>query len=388
VGSGDVGYAMVAQVAPNGLWGSSANTAPSAVVVGTTASLSTGVIEGIGLLRTGNSYGSGSNYNRYAYVIVGPGDAAAAAKLPGKALVYKAGVDVNQGFNTGVDYNTALANGWLLRDSNGNLMTGYGHYLGDVGSSAYRQEWISQVSSFLQQTGAEGVFVDDVLGNISTWAGCKCFPAKYPNLASWQDAMVGFMQAVGPALKGRGFYVVASAHTYVEGAAGNNDGSLEAEWWRRIAPSVNGLMNEYWSQNAADARSRSIGANWDQQWDGWQRLVSVAQDAGADFFGIAYGSTSSTVQIRYAKGSFLLDWHGRGGAVMYDPADGADPWNPSYTADIGDPTGAKTQLQTGVWQRQYSAGIVVVNATRAAVTVTVAGSARTIGATDALILAS
>ncbi len=38
VGSGDVGYTIVAQVAPNGLWGSSVNSAPSAVVVGSAPS--------------------------------------------------------------------------------------------------------------------------------------------------------------------------------------------------------------------------------------------------------------------------------------------------------------------------------------------------------------
>ena len=38
VGSGDFGYTIVAQVAPNGLWGSSVNSAPSAVVVGSAPS--------------------------------------------------------------------------------------------------------------------------------------------------------------------------------------------------------------------------------------------------------------------------------------------------------------------------------------------------------------
>ena len=389
MGSGDVGYALVAQVAPNGLWGSSANTAPSALVAGT-ASLSTGVIEGIGLLRTGNAYGSGSNYDRYAYVIVGRSDAAAAAKLPGKALVYMSGMDVPKGFSTGVDYNTALANGWLVRDSSGNLMTGYGgtQYLGDVGSAGYQQAWLSNVSDFLRSTGAEGVYIDDVLGNVSTWSDCRCFPPKYPSLAAWESATVAFMQAVGPALKARGFYVLASPHNFIGGDGRSDDGSLEAEWWRQMAPNVSGLMNEYWTQNGANSQSRSIGPSWNQQWDGWQRLVSVAQNAGADFFGIAYGSSSSPGPIRFAKGSFLLDWHGRGGAVFFDEINGLDPWNAYYTADIGDPVGAKTQIATGVWQRQYSAGIVVVNATTATVTVTVAGNTRTIGATDALILPS
>ena len=389
VGSGDYGWSIVAQVAPNGLWGSSANSAPSALVAGPAPSGS-GVIEGIGLLRTGNKYGSGSNYDRYAYVIVGRGDAATAARLPGKALVYMSGTDVPKGFDTGVPYNTALANGWLVGDAAGNLMTGYGgtQYLGDLGSAGYQQAWLANVSAFLQSTGSDGVFIDDVLGNISTWSDCRCFPPKYPSLAAWQNATVAFMQAVGPALKARGFYVLSSPHTYIPGDGGSDDGSLQAAWWRQIAPTSSGLMNEYWSQNGANSQSRSIGPSWNQQWDNWQKLVSVAQDGGADFFGIAYGSSSQPGPIRYAKGSFLLDWHGRGGAVLFDEINGLDPWNPYYTADIGDPLGAKTQIASNVWQRQYSAGTVVVNANPTAVTVTVNGTSRTIAATDALILAS
>ena len=91
------------------------------------------------------------------------------------------------------------------------------------------------------------------------------------------------------------------------------------------------------------------------------------QDAGADFFGITYGSSAVPARIRFAKGSVLLDWHGRGGGVIYERTDGGDPWDASYTADIGDPVSAKTQIATGVWQRQYSAGIVVVNATLSSV---------------------
>ena len=71
---------------------------------------------------------------------------------------------------------------------------------------------------------------------------------------------------------------------------------------------------------------------------------------------------------------------------MFEPTDGSDPWNLNWTSDPGVPSAAKVQIAFGVWQRQYSAGTVVVNTNGYAVTVTVNGIARTIGATDALIL--
>jgi hypothetical protein len=190
-------------------------------------------------------------------------------------------------------------------------------------------------------------------------------------------------------LKAKGYYVVASAHAFIPGNLASNDGSLEAQWWRQLAPSVSGLSTEYWTENPAnETQLRTVGAQWYQQWDGWQSLVSVAQNAGVDFFGITYDTAATPGTMRYARGSFLIDWNGRGGAVYMSPTDGSDPWNTAWTADVGQPSAAKVQVAPGVWQRSFTRGTVVVNANGTSVTVTVGGIARTIGPTDALILAS
>jgi hypothetical protein len=388
--SGDVGYQIVAQVVANGDWAGSVDTARSAIVAaapGGTAPPATGTVPGTALYRLGGTFGSGTNYNKYAYVIVGRSDATAAAQLPGKALVYMSGVDISTGFSTGVDYATALANGWLLKDSSGNYMSGYGSYLGDVGSVAYQQAWASNVASFLASTGADGVYIDDVLSDIATWSTCACFPAKYPSQSAWQSAMASFMASIGPALKAKGYYVLASAHAFIPGNLASNDASLETQWWRQLAPSVSGLSTEYWTENQANyTQLRSVGAQWYQLWDNWQSLVSVAQGAGIDFFGLTYDTAATTQTMRYARASFLIDWNGRGGAVAMSPTDGSDPWNTAWTADVGQPSAAKTQITPNVWLRTFTGGTVVVNANLNAVTVTVAGVSRTIGATDALIL--
>ena len=55
---------------------------------------------------------------------------------------------------------------------------------------------------------------------------------------------------------------------------------------------------------------------------------------------------------------------------------------------LGAPVRAKFERLSGVWQRRYSRGIVVVNATNAPVTVRVNRALRTIGATDALMVST
>jgi hypothetical protein len=198
--------------------------------------------------------------------------------------------------------------------------------------------------------------------------------------------MTSFVRTVGSALKAHGYYVLVSAGGRVRDAPGADGGQADASFWRTLAPYVCGLLNEYWLQNPNDnGQLRSVGGAWYQQWRGWERLVSVAQTAGVDFFGLTYGTSDDLQAMRFGRGSFLLDWNGRGGAFIYDTPDG-DPYNPAWATDLGRPLDRKAELAAGVWRRRYDRGSIIVNATPAPVTVNVDGAPRTIQATDALFL--
>jgi len=316
---------------------------------------------GIGVLRYGSTYSTGTGYDRYSYVAVGVGDASAAGSLPTTSLVYMSGTSVQTSWSTGVSYQEALANNWLLKDAGGNYVrnVSFGAYVGDIGNSAYQQRFVDNVASFLAQNGNEGVFIDDVLITPVGMTG-GVFPAKYPTQKSWEDAMVSFVANVGAALKARGFYVVVNASAYISGNSGSDDGTLTAAFWQRLAPHVSGLMSEYWEQLASNtSQLRSSGSSsWTQNWEGWLNLVNVAQSAGSDFFGLMEGSSSSVNLMRYGKASFLLAWDGGGGAFVFHP-DG-DPWNSEWTTDIGQPVGGRYQVGVA-WRRDYSGGTVVLN---------------------------
>lgn len=342
----------------------------------------------IAVSMLGRTWGSVTGLDRYAYVIVGRAQATAAVLLPGRALVYHSGTSVNVNWDSGIPYSVALANGWLLRNASGQYLKNLQYpdnYIGDVGSAAYQSEWARRVGDYLASVGADGVHIDDVIGDIAAMSGQ--YPAKYPNQPAWENAMAAFVAAVGPTLKSRGFYVSVAAHTWISGNPASDDGSLDARWWQRLGPSVSALFTEYWVQDPTNvARLRARGSDWWNNWDGWQNLVRVAQATGADFFGYTLGPGSNTRAMRYGKASFLLDWDGGGGAFIYRATDASDPWNAAWTADLGRPTAGKTSLSGGVVMRRFERGIVLVNPTLAAATVTVDGVPRTIGAVDALIL--
>ena len=345
--------------------------------------------KGISAFRYGEHFSGGSRYDRYAYLVVDRENARAAAPFPGKALVYTSGADIAN-FNTGVSKARATERGWVLRDSGGSIVESDdydGFVLGDVANVDYQREWLRNVLALLRSTRVEGVFIDDVMADLRSWTRGRVYPAKYPDQASWSAAMLSFVNAVGPALKARGYYVLVNADGYVSDNPGSNDGTTTAAWWQRLAPAVSGLLTEYWVQSPLDyGKLRAVGSDWDQQWDGWEQLVSVAQRAGADFFGLTYGRPSDVRSMRFGRGSFLLDWNGKGGAFAFDTHESDDPFNTAWTVDIGSPLRSKVKLADGVWRRRYTRAIVVVNATGAPVSVLVNGAMRTIDATDAVIV--
>jgi hypothetical protein len=322
-----------------------------------------GPIRGTGLVRTAGRLATVGGQGRYAMLIVTAGEATAAAREPGRSLVYFAGTDVNTRWDAGVSYRQAAARGWLLRDGAGNLLVNKGYpdnYVGDVGDPAYQQAWAANVLRFLRAHHNDGVYIDDVLRDLMPLAGTEA--AKYPSQQAWAAAQLSFVHAVGSALRAHGYYVLVNASGYIPGDPASDNGSSTIAWWRQLAPSVSGLLNEYYQQTSdGNDTLRASGAAWQQNWDGWQRLVQAAQALHKDFVGLAYGSSSDTQRMSYGKASFLLDWNGGGGAYIYEPQEeDANPWNSAWTADIGRPAAPKQRVGAG-WLRRYSAGVSIVN---------------------------
>jgi hypothetical protein len=321
-------------------------------------------VSGTGLWRTPSRLIAGTVSNRFSLVIVTTGEARAAAREPGRSLVYFAGTDVNTQWNAGVPYRQAVAHGWLLRDASGQLLVNKGYpdnYVGDVGDPGYQQAWLQNVLAFLRKHGDDGVFIDDVLRDLVPLAGSEA--AKYPSQQAWAAAQLSFVRTVGSGLRAHGYYVLVNASGYIPDDPASNDASSTTEWWRQLAPYVSGLLNEYY-QETPDGNDtlRSTGNAWSQNWDSWQRLIQTAQSLGKDFVGLTHGASDDTRGMSYGKASFLLDWNGGGGAFIFDPDnnENANPWNPAWTADIGRPAAAKQRVGSG-WLRRYTDGVALLN---------------------------
>ena len=310
-----------------------------------------------------------------------------------KVLMVTSAVDIDQNCTKASDELTCQSGltmydvnkhnpSWVLRDAKGNRIVNahYPYYVvGDIGSPSYRSTWISRVIKQAKTLGFDGVSIDGVLGAFDGETG-GVVPAKYPTDKAWANAMAGFVHAVGPALKAKGLYVGAEVYASAQGLS-NNNGSADGAWWRRVAPSLNALFCEYFEQNPTNWKQMfsNTHADYTDNWDGWLKLVDIAQNAGADFFGLDYASGSSSVDIRnmtYGKASFLLKWNGKGGVYFWDTRDNHahNVWNVNWTMDIGSPVAAMHPVGSGAFQRNYSAGTVIVNPTKKTLTLRLDGT--------------
>jgi hypothetical protein len=335
-------------------------------------------IPGVGLIRLGDSAPLGAaHFPASSYVILSPHEKRYAisthALSPSSlTLAYKSSMDLDLASEcrkisavcpTGVSFAEAQAHDakaaagdhWILSDASGGAMVSRSftqYALGDVGVPSFQERWIENVSRFLRKNRFSGVFIDNVLGDVSGWTDGR-FPAKYGSDAAWQGAMASFIGRVGPALRKQGFFVAANAFkAYPQTAA----------WWRQIAPATDALMLEYWQQNPNDLSQlyTSDAPSWTGQWEYWESLVTIAQRAGSSFFGLQVGDPSDVRMMRYGRASFLLAWNGKRGAYFFNPRAPVDPWHQAWTADVGRPLGERYRVGVG-WRRTFKHGTVIVN---------------------------
>jgi hypothetical protein len=346
---------------------------------------SVGPTPGIGLVRLGGGSGTSENWStltntdKYSVIATAAADAPQAAQLPGRSLLHVCAVNIASATwssTCGVGWTSAVANNWLLKDAYGNYV-GYGDgvtYLTDIGNAAYQQAFVSAVDSILRgYPGIDGVMIDNIVGHLITPS------VKYPDSASYRAAMKSFVDAVGPALRAKGWYVGVSANMTDTTTPnwwtlfGNQcDGSQLLWWIQQLAPDVDAFMNEYWQMSWTDGSARLSGTAScnGQNWDGWQRIVPAVEGLGKDFIPVTSGTSDAAgvAKSTYLKASFMLEYDGGRSAFMYS-AGGSGNWTTTvddwmggapWTLDLGNPSGSKYQVGVG-WQRNFVGGTVVVN---------------------------
>jgi hypothetical protein len=269
----------------------------------------------------------------------------------------------------GVNYCYASQNHpeWFLTNSSGQRQTypDYPSYsMMDVGNAAYQKTWAANAVAAAKADGFDGIYMDDV--NTHPGHGLDGKVTKYTDQAYGQT-MVNFVATVADQLRSQGLLAFAnvSADAWVT--------------WERsdalaMAAHLTGVDREHYSRWGDICGPFSENFNTTAN-NGTPPIATelsydeAIQATGAYLMGIDYGYTPSTstdvATMSYGRAMFLLAWDGRPGSTyIFRPCGGVDPANSAWMSNLGSPVGAMTQLSSGVYERKYSAGLVLLNPSR------------------------
>ena len=129
--------------------------------------------------------------------------------------------------------------------------------------------------------------------------------------------------------------------------------SLRNQW----AGYCSGTVKEYWTKWGTSTNLQKTGADWNDE----VAQLEDADAAGKILLPIVYAPMSDTRDMTFARATFLLGWNGSSPSALIWDTPSVAPWSPAWTASIGSPVGARRQVTGGVWRRDFTGGVALVN---------------------------
>ena len=297
---------------------------------------------------------------RYRVMILQATDAAVIPRLKArnpdlKVLMYvdMMGADLRDsaGLSDWVGFTEARAHpDWFLLNSAGKRLV-FEHYpsgrVMDVGNAAYQNSGAARVSARATADGFDGVFLDDANASLG-WIvkGGQAASVAYPTTAAWQSAVDAFLTNVAPQLHEAGLLVVA-----------NIGGSVITHGlWERWNGPIDGAMEESFT-NAGTGRDTLANGQWPT------KLAHAAWSERRGKISLDHAVTATRAGARYGLATMLLV---AGGENLYSASKGTysrEVWWPEYrtASRLGRPVGAYRVLANGVYRRDFTNGVALVN---------------------------
>ncbi|MCJ7583241.1 MAG: putative glycoside hydrolase [Anaerolineales bacterium] len=235
---------------------------------------------------------------------------------------------------------------WFLLNADGSRIKVDGKYfLMDPGNQEWRAFWLSRTQESQEQLGWYGVFLDNVEGSLSKVYSLGGNPANYPNDASYQVAIQGFLQYIYTSyFQPQGRPLLANIISLPDAAT-----------WFNYLQYLDGAMDEAW---AVDWHT---GYNSVSEWNAELAIAEQTQNNGKYAILISQGDQSNTNRQGFAFASYLLISSGRA-AFRYTNYDnyGRTWLYPNYDIDLGSPLGSR-YAQGNLWKRDFTNGSVTVD---------------------------
>ncbi len=241
---------------------------------------------------------------------------------------------------------------WFLLDEAGNRIVeelggGMKGVMMDPGNTEWRAFWLERAREMQETLGWDGVFMDNVEASLSKRERRGQLPAAYPDDASYQAAVEGFLA-----------YVYTS-YFQPEGRIlqGNIIELRDDEVWFRYLQYMDGAMEEGWAVDWSDGYLNA------DKWERHMVRVEQTQFEGKQAVLVSQGAQENTQRQEFSYASYLLVSNGNASFRYTNDEDYRDPWLYSnYDYDLGAPPGARYQ-DGNTWRRAFEHGTVAVDPT-------------------------
>jgi hypothetical protein len=238
---------------------------------------------------------------------------------------------------------------WFLKDADGNRL----HFkdyptalVMDVANPAYQQAGLANVVSEVKAAGFDGVFLDDANASLR-WVlpGGSGECDKYPTDASWQSAAFSFLDQMAQQLRQAGLLVAANI----------GGSTVTPGLWQKWNGPLDGAMEESFTNGGAGRDSVANG-----QWLAKLHHARWSEAHGKIAFDHAV--TARRSGARYGLATMLLVANGEN--RFYASTDYEhEVWWPEYRTAraLGRPIGGYRVTRKGVYRREFTHGVVLVN---------------------------
>ena len=238
---------------------------------------------------------------------------------------------------------------WFLLDTNGNRMRTSptsNYYRMDPGSDGWRNFFVSRLLEIDQQKGWSGVFLDNLEASLSEIQSDGLMPAKYPDNASYQAAVKGFIQ----------YLYINYSQAYNRPMLANIIARSDEASWFNYLQYLSGAMQERW----AVAWSTTSYVS-ESKWLSDLSLAEKTQSQGKFIILVAPGDKADTNRQKFAFATYLLIANGNAAFRYTNSSFYNEVWlYDTYNVQLGLPLGARYQTGT-TWRRDFANGYVVVD---------------------------
>lgn len=238
---------------------------------------------------------------------------------------------------------------WFMLDKNGQrILNPDGSkvfYMMDPGNPGWRDFFLQRVIESQKDPNWNGVFLDNIEATLSFREQDGHLPANYPDDASYQQAVQGFVQHLYT-----NYFQPNGKLLYANLVSRRDDAN-----WTNYITYLDGVMHEGWSIDWPNGyRSAST-------WEKHMKLAEQTQAMGKFIMLISQGTQTNTELQKFAFASYLLVANGQA-AFRYANSDVySEIWMyPNYDLDLGAPLGARYQSGSA-WKRDFTNGSVTVD---------------------------